>query len=314
MKSLAILAVAAVALIGGLFTNASAQRPALAHPSYRMVTMLAPRALHPLSGITVQRVPVLMADGTAQPTTTSTPLPTTTSTPQPTDTPTPTPTTGPSYPDALTVLQSMFSVLALVKSVHFIDAAVQSGDVALKIKVTGDATCNPSAFMASVVATSSVTGTSQVSKKTFKVIQVKSSIFIKDKKTRNKWEPAKLKDITVFGFPASNPLCSPSSGSSGSGSGTGGPQAKDVYNAGPTTFAGQSVWDIKLTLVFLDSNGNEVDVPVEYFVGQSHPLLYGYKQTFTDTTSNVTDVETLTFSKYGEKIKIKKPKPGSTQP
>lgn len=310
MKSFAILAgVAALLLCSSLATLASSHA-SKAGVTYQ-VRLLLPSRAH--GQFTLRSGLGLIPLDTAA---TGTPTPTAatvTPTAAPT-TPTPTPTVGPSYPDAQTVLSNMAQVLALVRTIHFQQIATRKGPVNLNITGTGDATCTGPALMAHVKASASVAGTAQNQKIEFYLIQVKSQFFRRAKATHNTWQLTKAKNVQPFGFVVQNPLICPSTTTGGGGSGTPSDTIKDLTNLGPDTRNGVSVWHIHAVDVQVDSAGAVIQLPLDWYIDQTHNLLESFVQTFTDDVHGFTDTLTLNLSKFGEKLKIKKPAIGSSRP
>lgn len=326
MKSAAILVVGVAVLIGGsLHANAAHRQQ---HRSPGSMFFLVPVGRADLANLALQRVMVpAVASPTATPTVASltiTPTvgaptatatagtPTATTTPL---TPTPTATPGPQYPDPQTLLQNAVQTLAAINSVHFNEVALQQGPVNFKIQASGDSTCAP-ALRAHVTATRSIPGTLSSAKHAFYVIEFKNSVFWKYKRTKNRWQPTK--DAAVgkfaFGFTPQFPLICPNLPSSGAGSGGGASVTKDLVNVGPDTVNGVSVWHLHETLVTADAQGNVSELPIDLYIGQTNPLIYRDVTSFTDTSHGISGSITTTRSKFGEHIKISKPKKGSKKP
>lgn len=304
MKSLAILAVAAVVLVTGVM-HAGASAPPIRHSVAASLHLLVPagRAAH---GQLVFRRVSLPLQTAATPT------------PSPTGTvaPTPTATAIPGLPDAQTVLGNAVQILAAINSIHFSEVATQDGAVHFHIQATGDATCTP-AVKAVEKASRSIPGTKQSTTHTFNVIEYKNSVFWKYKKTKNRWQRVKPNKATNFGlgFLPENPLVCPSV-TSGGGTGGSSPtfQAKDLTIVGPGTVKGVSVWHLHETLVQVDAQGNTSDLPVDFYIGQKNNLLYRDVLSFSDSSQGVSGAITTTRSKFGEHIKIAKPRVGSAKP
>ncbi|MGI8968124.1 MAG: hypothetical protein ACR2GA_03360 [Chloroflexota bacterium] len=312
MKLLAISASAVAVLFfsGWLGAGASARsrQVSAAHmtlflPSAQL-NNLAPRRLNvPLAGGT----PVVAPSATAAPTS---------ATPTPPTLPTPTPTTGTSYPDAGTILQNMAQELDLLNGVHFEQIADQQGSETLHVSAKGDAICSGPSLRAHVVAAASVSGTSQHSKTTFDLIQIKNKFYYKATKTKHRWEPTKAKVVSPFGFSVQNPLSCPNASSSSGGGSSGGTQdqIKDLVNQGPDTVAGVSVWHIHAIDVQVDSAGNTSQTPLDWYVSQQHSLLYRFVVSFSDPANNVTGSLITNLTKFGEHVTIHAPKKGSAKP
>jgi hypothetical protein len=308
MRALAIAIAAAAVLVSGSFHAFASPHPA-ATPSKFTLSLLLPSGHTGLANLAVRQVTVPMATST-----TATPGATATATSA--ATPTPSPTTGPSYPDAATILQNMSTVLDALNTVHFEQIADQQGPVNLHVDALGDATCSGPALEAHVTASATVAGTQQKQSTKFYVIQVKNSYFQKSKKTKNRWQPAKAKAVQPFGFSVDNPLPCPNAATTGTGGGSTGvtDQIKDLVNVGPATVSGVSVWHIHATDVQVDSAGNTSELPLDWYISQDHSLLYSFVLSFSDSAQGVKGSLTSKFSKYGEKVKIKKPKKGASKP
>lgn len=308
MKSLALCAVLAAALAGGTFTTAGAHQAPTRYAGTLYVAL--PDGHGDLAHFVHRRL-MIAQTGSSTDTPTVTPTAGTPTTTTPTPTPSPTPTTQ--YPDPQTLLQQAVTTLAAINSVHFAEVAKQQGPVNFTIKAAGDATCTP-AIEAKVQASRSIPGTAQHAKHAFTFIQFKNSSFWKYKKTHNKWQPVKSATASNygFGFLPQFPLICPNLPAGGSGSGT--VVAKDLTNVGPGKVNGVAVWHLHETLVEDDGQGNITEYPEDFYIGQTNPLLYRDVTSFTDTSQSVTGSLTTTRAKFGEHVKIKKPKKGSTKP
>jgi hypothetical protein len=318
MRSVVVLAVAGVLLVGGSLTSVAASHQVQSRHTAGTMTWYGPRGLHAVGHLNGASVRPYQATVAA----TDTPQPTSTTGP----TATPTPTTNPNLPDPQTLLVQMANLLQVVKSVHFQEIALQSGTVNLNITDTGDVLCAGYKVKAHVVAKSDVPGTSQSTSHIFDLIRIKNTNFWKDKShTHGTWQPATATNVAPFGFvvmdPGNNPLgCFTSLTPGGANlivAHQSGVQAqiKDLTNAGEVTFNKQHTYDLHFTVVLLDTTTNlTTEQPTDYYVGKAHALLYGTKITFNDTTNGVSGSVTQKFSKYGEKVSVSKPKKGSTTP
>jgi hypothetical protein len=322
MRSLAVLAVAGTLLVGGSLTSVAASHQVRVQQRHGPLTMTwqGPRALHSVAQVFSPKARPYDATATAVPTNTPQPTPTTG------PTATPTPTVNPNLPDPQTLLVQMANLLQVVKSVHFQEIGLQAGTVNLNITDTGDVICTGFGVKAHVVAKADVPGTTQSTSHIFDLIRIKNTNYWKDKShTHGTWQPAKATNVAPFGFvvmdPGNNPLgcyanLTPGGATLKIAHQTGvQAQIKDLTNAGEVTFNKQDTYDLHFTVVLLDTTTNLTsEQPTDYYVGKTHPLLFGTKITFADTTNNVSGSVVQKFSKYGEKVAIAKPKKGSTKP
>ncbi|GAC1402847.1 MAG: hypothetical protein NVSMB52_16780 [Chloroflexota bacterium] len=305
MKALALLGASLIVLAGGSLTSAAS-----VHQS-RQVRIAAvfwlPSGAPVLGRIVASTTTGADSTATATPGATGTAAPSATPTLSPT--PAPTPTTGPSYLDPVSILQNMYQVSGLLKSIHFDQTYRISGQIAVSIRAVGDAVCQ--GLKAHVKGNATVPGTLQSQKTEFDVIQYKTSYFRKAKSKNSRWQKVKVKQVTPFGIiPVDNPLGCSVTASSGGGSG---PQAKNLLNLGPDTIRGTSVWHIHATLVDTTTDP-PLEIPVDWYVSHQHSLLYRYTASVSDAARNQKETFVLNLSKFGEHIKIKAPKVGSAKP
>ena len=257
----------------------------------------------------------LQTAATATPSTAGTATP---GTPVATGTPSATATpTGPNYPDPVTLLQKTISAYGALNSVHFEDITdgAQAGKEKLHIDAVGNATCKGPAFKARVRGTDTQLSTSQKRSVDYYLVQYGTKIFTKSAKKNSVWKSSTASKSLAFGFSTDNPLACPSAGSSGSGSGGSAPQIKDVVNLGPESFHGVQVWHVRATQVTVDSQtGTTSDARLDFYISQDHFLPYGYNVSVADAKTNVTLGLSQVLTKFGKKVTVTKPKPGSKTP
>ncbi|MDQ2745248.1 MAG: hypothetical protein M3Z66_23530 [Chloroflexota bacterium] len=314
MKSLALGAVALLVLGGTTLGSAASLRhggPSAALTRTQRVSIILPA----IGYLKAHRVFLpLQAAATATPGASATPgTPVATGTPSTTATP-----TGPSYPDPVQLLQETISAYGALNSVHFEDITdgAQTGTEKLHIDAVGDATCKGPAFKAHVRGTDTQVATSQKRSVNYYLIQYGSKFFTKSGKKNSTWKTSTASKSLAFSFSTDNPLACPNaSSSSGSGSGGSSPQIKDVVNLGPESFHGVQVWHVRATQVTVDSaTGNTSDAQLDFFISQDHFLPYGYNVSVADAKTNITLGLSQLLTKFGKKVTVTKPKPGSKKP
>ena len=313
MKSLALGAVALLVLGGTTLGSAASLQhgghsAALTHP--QRVSIMLPA----IGYLKAHRVFLpLQTAATATPGASATPgTPVATETPSVTTTP-----TGPSYPDPVQLLQETISAYGALNSVHFEDITngAQTGMVKLHIDAVGDATCKGPAFKARVRGTETQIATSQKRSVDYYLVQYGTKNFTKSAKKNSTWKSSTATKAEAFGFSTDNPLACPNASSSGSGSGGSSPQIKDVVNLGPESFHGVQVWHVRATQVTVDSQtGDTSDAQLDFYISQDHFLPYGYNVSVADAKTNITLGLSQRLTKFGKKVTVTKPKPGSKKP
>jgi hypothetical protein len=322
MKALAFLAGGVLVLCGTSLGSAASIRPAAAStaPVDRFgVTVLVPqfgrlkaeRLFMPLQtgGTTATATPT--ATGTAA--TTATPVASETAT----STPSPTPTaTGPTYPDPSNILTAMVNKLSLVHTMNFkeVTNGTQPGVDTLKVTATGQSTCTGPALYGHVNGTDTVSGTNQKTTLSYSVIEYKGRYYQKAKSTKNKWKELKANQAPSYAPDTGAILFCQTSGSSGSGSGGGQCEIKDLANTGPGKVSGTTTWKLSATEVCLGSDGSEQDAALTFQIAQKTDLLLVEAYKINDVANNVQLNFQRTRSNFGGKITVKKPKVGATTP
>ncbi len=314
MKSLALGAVALLVL-GGTTLGSAASLQHGGHTTALAHTQRVSIMLPAIGYLKAHRVFFpLQTAATATPGTTATAgTPVATGTPSTTATP-----TGPSYPDPVMLLQETISAYGALNSVHFEDITdgAQTGTEKLHIDAVGDATCKGPAFKAHVRGTDTQVATSHKRSVNYYLVQYGAKFFTKSAKKNSTWKSSTATKAQAFGFSTDNPLACPNaSSSSGSGSSGSSPQIKDVVNLGPESFHGVQVWHVRATQVTVDSqSGNTSDAQLDFYISQDHFLPYGYNVSVADTKTNVTLGLSQLLTKFGKKVTVTKPKPGSKKP
>jgi len=98
------------------------------------------------------------------------------------------------------------------------------------------------------------------------------------------------------------------------GSGGVSDQLKDVVNQGSSTYHGVLTWHVTATDVTTDTQGNTTETPLDFYIGQSQALIYGYKETFNDPANSITLSFEQVLVQFGKKVSVPTPKIGATTP
>jgi hypothetical protein len=257
-------------------------------------------------------ITTLQTGGTATPTTgTSTPTATPSPTPAATGTPSAT-ATATTYPDPVTLLRNSGLVFSQIRSAHFelVTDGDQTGIEKVHIDIVGDVTCKGPSLKGHITGTDTLEATSQVSKLNLQFIIVKKKAYQKDKATKERWKKGSYSNFVNLGVSADQLLLCPNSQTSSSGGSS--TQLKDLVDLGPSTFQGHAVWHIQGIETGTDANGQPVQGTLDLYISQDHYL--PYLSTYTQNSNGVSLFQKEIMTKFGEKLKIKAPKVGSTTP
>ena len=302
MKPLAILAVGVALLAGGTWSSAaslsSRQNPSVSSKQVLALQRSWAPQLRWLMPLLAR--PELIADQVG-----ATATPTTTATTSPTPAPSPT-ATGPAYPDPMAILNNRGTVYTELRSIHFDELTVAEKPSIEKAQIDapGDANCVGPSLKSHVTGTDTIEATGQTANLDKYFVEIGKRAFEWSKHTHKRW--AKTKQTTLENL-VSNPLDCPNfPGGAGSGSGT--LQFKDLVNLGPDTFNGDPVWHIRATII--DTSSGQT-ATVDYFVSQNKFLPYKSAVAFTDPTTGIQEVYTLTLTSFGKKVVVKAPVIGS---